>query len=57
MNDNYTSIKLPTAFVEQYIDTIVDAAADGFKSRAEVIKSALREFKDRFKGATPNATP
>jgi Arc/MetJ-type ribon-helix-helix transcriptional regulator len=48
---SYTTIKLPSEFVEQVIDPLVSDAAQGFSSRADVVKAALREFA---KDNTPN---
>jgi len=40
---SYATIKLPIAFVEKYIDPFVKKASEGFTSRADVIKSIIRD--------------
>jgi Arc/MetJ-type ribon-helix-helix transcriptional regulator len=45
--DEYTSIKLPKGFVEM-IDEILDVKRLGFTSRAEVVKTAVREYHGKI---------
>jgi metal-responsive CopG/Arc/MetJ family transcriptional regulator len=44
---SYTTIKLPTEFVLNVIDPLVESEGLGFTSRTEVIKTALREYSDK----------
>jgi len=41
---NYTTLKLPRTFVETHVDPFVDEKSAGFSSRAEVVKTAIREY-------------
>ena len=47
-NELYTTIKLPKEFMEM-IDTLVDDSKLGFTSRAEVVKTAVREYVIKLK--------
>lgn len=53
MSETYTSIKLPTAFVEECVDPLVNSKGMGFSSRAEVVKAALRDFTNKRKNEVP----
>lgn len=46
--DDYTSIKLTKDFVE-LIDAVLDIKKLGFSSRAEVVKTAIREYYEKVK--------
>lgn len=46
MNSDYTTIKLPNELVAE-IDKLV--GKQGFRSRTEVVKEALRRYFERYK--------
>lgn len=41
---SYTTIKLPTDFVQKFVDSLLEQDGLGFSSRAEVVKTAIREY-------------
>jgi len=44
MSTKYTTIKIPEEFVKKTIDPFVSDETTGFRSRAEVVMAALRNF-------------
>jgi metal-responsive CopG/Arc/MetJ family transcriptional regulator len=44
MSTKYTNIKIPEEFAKKTIDPIVGDETTGYRSRAEVVMAALREF-------------
>lgn len=44
---SYTTIKIPTEFVQKYIDSLVEQNELGFSSRTEVVKTAVREYSQK----------
>jgi len=45
---SYTTVKLPTEFVESNIVPILKKKELGFSSNADVIKAAVRDFADKI---------
>ena len=41
---SYTTIKIPSSFCEKYIDSLVDDSENGFTSRADLVKTAIRAY-------------
>jgi metal-responsive CopG/Arc/MetJ family transcriptional regulator len=48
-NPAYTTVALPTELVE-IIDQVIAIKEYGFASRAELVKSAVREYLRKFDG-------
>jgi metal-responsive CopG/Arc/MetJ family transcriptional regulator len=46
---SYTNIGLPEKFVKTYIDPIVEDDSQGYTSRAELVKEAVRKFVNESK--------
>jgi len=46
----YATIKLPEDFMRQNVDPFVDDKAAGYISRADVVKTAIRDFFNKNKG-------
>ena len=42
-NDNYTTIKIPSDLAAK-IDEFIESSTDGYTSRTDVVKTALRNF-------------
>jgi metal-responsive CopG/Arc/MetJ family transcriptional regulator len=53
MSEHYTTIKLPSEFIEM-VDDILNIKKLGFSSRTEVVKTAVREYYDKKKAEFPN---
>jgi len=47
----YTTLKLPTDFVQKYVDPLLEQVGLGFSSRPEVVKTAIREYSQKAKKA------
>jgi len=47
----YSTIKLPTKFVEQMVDPFVKDDSYGFSSRPDVVKAAIREYAAKYPAA------
>jgi Arc/MetJ-type ribon-helix-helix transcriptional regulator len=45
LKDHYITIKIPLE-IGKIIDDIIDHSKQGFKSRAEVVKAAIRAYND-----------
>lgn len=43
----YTTLKLPTDFVQKYVDPLLEQEGSGFSSRPEVVKTAIREYSQK----------
>lgn len=56
---DYMNFKLPREFVHLYVDSLIRIRSLGFSSRADVVKSAIREFWEqkieKIKEASKNA--
>lgn len=50
----YTTIKLPTDLVLEYVDSLLDVKKFGFSSRTEVVKIAVRDHYEKMKGEMKN---
>jgi metal-responsive CopG/Arc/MetJ family transcriptional regulator len=44
---SYTTIKLPSDFVIEILDPLVEKKSLGFSSRTDAIKTALREYYEK----------
>ncbi|WP_371801774.1 ribbon-helix-helix domain-containing protein [Candidatus Lokiarchaeum ossiferum] len=44
---SYTTLKLPTDFVEKYVDPAINEEGSGFSSRSEFVKAAIRQYKPK----------
>lgn len=42
--NEYTTVKLPKSFVEGLVDVLLNNKANGYTSRADVIKAGVREL-------------
>jgi metal-responsive CopG/Arc/MetJ family transcriptional regulator len=48
MSEHYTTIKLPSEFIEM-VDDLIKIKKLGFSSRTEVVKTAVREYYEKAK--------
>lgn len=47
--ETYTTIKLPLAFVSEFIDPLVGDRGQGYSSRSEVVRDAVRDLADKLR--------
>ena len=45
---DYTTVRIPTKFLEKMVDPFVADTAYGFSSRTDAIKAAIRDYFKKF---------